>query len=257
MRSFSKYLWIGLLFAGSALHGLTLHAQTANDIAAEGDQLVKNLKEEDAYQKYKDALVIQPDNLHALIQCSYVASRIGSRQTDKNKAKDFFTEAQDLAGRALKVDSTSSDACLMMGIAEGRLAQTEGGKKKVEYGRDVKTYCDKAIRLDPKNYRAYHLLGVWNVEAAHMTGLERTTARVLYGGMPDATVKQALRCFEQCRAIYPGFILNYLDMAKAYKEDDQNEKALGALQTLVHLPVQTEDDPAIKAEGRKMLDAMQ
>ncbi|TDW97351.1 tetratricopeptide repeat protein [Dinghuibacter silviterrae] len=252
MRSFSKYLWIGLLFVGSALH-----AQTASDITAEGDQLVKSLKEEDAYKKYKDALVIQPDNLHALIQCSYMASRIGNRQADKNKAREFFTEAQDLAGRALKVDSTSSEAYLMMAIAEGRLAQTEGARKKVEYGRDVKNYCDKAIKLDPGNYRAYHLLGVWNVEAAHMTGLERTSAKVLYGGIPDATVKEGLRCFEKCRSIYPGFLLNYLDMAKAYKEDDQNEKALGALQTLVRLPVQTEDDPAIKAEGRKMLDAMQ
>lgn len=251
MRFLNKLLWIGLLSVGP----IALHAQTADDIAGEGDQLVKNLKEEDAYQKYKAALVVQPDNLHALVQCSLVASRMGNRQTDKNKARDLYTEARDLAGRALKVDSTSADACVMLAMAEGRLSQSEGAKTKVEYARDVKDYCDKAIRLDPKNYRAYYLLGVWSVQVAHMSGMQRTGAK-LYGGLPDATIKDAIRYFEKCRSVNPSFILNYLDMAKVYKEDDQNEKALAALQTLVHLPVQTEDDPAIKAEGRKMLDAM-
>lgn len=254
MRFFSKYLWIGLLFFGCGLN--SLYAQTADDMATEGDQLVKSLKEEDAYQKYKAALVVQPDNLHALIQCSYMSSRIGNRQADKNKARDYFTEAQDLAGRALKVDSNSADAYVAMAIAEGRLALGESARKKVEYGRDVKNYCDKAIKLDPKNYRAYYLLGLWNVQAARMSGVERATARVLYGGMPDASIKTALACFEKCRSVNPNFILNYLDMAKIYKDDDQTDKSIYTLQTLVKLPVQTEDDPAIKAEGRKMLDAM-
>ena len=251
--SISKYLWIAALAIGSVTRTF---AQTADDMAAEGDALVKSLKEEDAYAKYKVALVVQPDNLHALIQCSFVASRMGGRQTDKGKATTFYTEAQDLAGRALKVDSTVADAYVAMAIAEGRLAPGESAKKRVEYGRDVKNDCDKAIKLDPKNYRAWYILGMWNVQAAHMSGAERAAAKVLYGGIPDATIKTALNCFEKCRSFNPSYILNYLDMAKIYKEDDQSEKCISALEVLVKLPVQTEDDPAIKAEGRKMLDAL-
>ena len=251
--SISKYLWIAALAIGSVTRTF---AQTADDMAAEGDALVKSLKEEDAYAKYKAALVVQPDNLHALIQCSFVASRMGGRQTDKGKATTFYTEAQDLAGRALKVDSTVADAYVAMAIAEGRLAPGESAKKRVEYGRDVKNDCDKAIKLDPKNYRAWYILGMWNVQAAHMSGAERAAAKVLYGGIPDATIKTALNCFEKCRSFNPSYILNYLDMAKIYKEDDQSEKCISSLEVLVKLPVQTEDDPAIKAEGRKMLDAL-
>jgi tetratricopeptide (TPR) repeat protein len=247
---------IGLLCLSATLAGLSLHAQTADDMTKEGDLLVKNLKEEDAYQKYKQALVVQSDNLRALTQCSYVATRIGARQKDKKKAVEFYTEGQDLAGRALKTDSTSSDASLMMAMAVGKLAQTESAKKRVEYNRDVKTYCEQAIRQDPKNYRAYYLLGMWNLQAAHMSGVERAEAKVLYGGMPQATIKDAIRWFEKCRSVYPSYMLNYLDLAKTYKEDDQNEKAIAALQVLVKLPVQTEDDPGIKAEGRTILEAM-
>lgn len=251
--SISKYLLIAALALGSVT---STFAQTADDMAAEGDQLVKNLKEEDAYAKYKSALVVQPDNLHALVQCSFMASRIGGRQTDKGKATTFYTEAQDLAGRALKVDSTNADAHVALAIADFRLTPGLSAKKRAEYGRDVKNLCDKAIKLDPRNYRAWYLLGLWNIMAFHMSGAERAEAKVLYGGIPDATIKTAIACFEKCRSINPSYIINYLDLAKVYKEDDQTEKAITALETLVKLPVQTEDDPATKAEGRKMLDSL-
>jgi len=256
MRMQHSYIRILLMFLVSALGTPALHAQTADDMVKEGDQLVRNLKEEDAIQKYKDVLVIQPDNLPALIACSDLSSRIGNRQSDKNKQRDFFTQAQEYAQKALKVDSTSSDANCVMAIALGRLALTESAKKKVAYVRDIKSYCDRAIQLNRTSYRAYHVLGKWNYEVSNLNAFERAAARMLFGGLPDASVKEAIRCYEKCRSLNPNFLLNYLEMAKAYKDDDQNEKALSALQTLVHLPVQTEDDPGIKAEGRKMLDAM-
>lgn len=239
---------------------LSAAAQTADDLDTQAALQVKNLKEEDALNTYKQVLVLQPDNLAALVGAGDMSCRIGARLTpkEKEKAMAFYNSGQDYASRALKVDSTSSDAHLVMAIALAKMAQLEGGKRKVESLRDIKTYVDKAIELNRNNFRAYYVLGRWNYVAGNLSSMERASAKVFYGGaIPQASLKEAIRCYEKCRSVNPSYIANYLDLAKAYKDDDQNEKALAALTTLTHLPVQTEDDPAIKAEGKKMLDSMQ
>ncbi len=252
------YSYTRVLFLSFACFfgAVAVHAQTADDLLKQGAQLVRSLKEEDARQQYMAVLVIQPDNLEALIWCSDLSSRIGNRQTDNGKQKDLYAAAESYAEKALKVDTTSSDANLVMAIALGRVALTESAKKKVAHVRDIRNYCDRAIQLNHNNYRAWHVLGKWNYEVANLNGMERAAAKVLFGGLPDGSVKEAIRCYEKCRALNPNFLLNYLELAKAYKDDDQNEKSLATLQTLVRLPVQSEDDPGIKAEGRKTLDNM-
>ena len=85
--------------------------------------------------------------------------------------------------------------------------------------------------------------------------MERTIVKILYGGIPPASIKQSIIAFEKSRALQPGFLLNYLEMARAYKDDDQTQKAIYYLKHLLTLPNQTEDDPAIKEEARKYLAA--
>jgi hypothetical protein len=256
IRLFGLNIRLLLLTFGFFMGALSLSAQTVDDLNKQADDLVHNLKEEEALQKYKDVLALQSDNLHALVSCSDMAARIGNRQQEKGRQKEYFAAAQSYAALALKADSNSSDANCMMAIALGRIAQTESGKKKVALARDVKTCCDKAIRLDKTNFRAWHVLGEWDYEISHLSGGEKAAAKVLFGGLSDATIKDAIHSYEMCRTLNRSFILNYLTLAKAYKEDDQNENALSTLQTLVRLPVQAQDDPSIKEEGRKMLDAL-
>jgi hypothetical protein len=45
-------------------------------------------------------------------------------------------------------------------------------------------------------------------------------------------------------------------MAKAYKQNDNKEKARNYLNYMLTLPNQTEDDTAIKAQGRKLLQEL-
>jgi len=232
-------------------------AQTADDLNQEGTLLVRNLKEDSALTVYQSVLVIQPDNLTALVACSDLSGRIGARMTDKQKARqlELYEAAQDYAAKALKVDTGSSDANCAMALALTDLSQVEREKKRAGDLRDVRTYCDIAIRQNPRNFRAWYVLGKWYYTVVHLGGMEKAGLKVLYGGLPDATIKDAIVCFEKSRSLNRGFIRAYLDLAKAYKDDDQGEKSIAVLQALVRLPVVTEDDPALKAEGRQLLDA--
>ena len=140
-----------------------------------------------------------------------------------------------------------------MAIALGRSSFNKGGKEKIETAKEIKRYVDLAIKNDPRNFKAWHVLGRWNYELSTLNMIERTAAKILYGTLPAASLKDAIIAFEKSNSITGGFILNYFELAKAYNKDDQTNKAIITLNKMMLLPNHTEDDVSIKADGRKLL----
>jgi len=66
-------------------------------------------------------------------------------------------------------------------------------------------------------------------------------------------LQDAITFFEKSRALNPGFVLNYLELSKAYYRIDQKKKAKELLGSMLQLPDLTIDDPHIKEEGRSLL----
>ncbi|RFS20578.1 hypothetical protein DVR12_18625 [Chitinophaga silvatica] len=239
------------------LGGLSLQAQSVNEMVEEAKQLEKQMKETDALQKDKDILKIQPTELDALNQASQLSSRIGNRQKDKADKISYFNQAKSYAQEALKVDPNSAQSNLSMAIAMGRIALISGAKDKVAASKDVKKYAELAIKQDPNLAQGYHVLGKWNYEVANLNAFERGAAKMLFGGLPDGSLQNAIANYEKCRQLDPGFILNYYELAKAYKENDQQDKAIDVLKKALTLRNITQDDASIKADCKKMLDDLQ
>lgn len=55
----------------------------------------------------------------------------------------------------------------------------------------------------------------------------------------------------------PWMLVNYLDLANAYIKDHKTDKAIEVLNKMVKMPPRTGDDESLKAEGRKLLAALQ
>ncbi|MGC4103507.1 hypothetical protein [Ferruginibacter sp.] len=87
--------------------------------------------------------------------------------------------------------------------------------------------------------------------------IERAAVKVFYGGFPPSSLKDGIAAFEKAKALTPGFILNYLELAKAYHRNNQDDKAIALLNEMMKLPNHTEDDPTIKETGKKLLAAWQ
>lgn len=228
----------------------------AQDIVAltnSGDRLELIMDENGALNKFKEVLKIQPANIYALNKCSELCSRIGKRQTNKKIVNDFYEAAKTYAGIALKVDPRNSEANCVMAIALGRSSLNKGGKEKIATAKEIKKYVDIAIRNDPQNFKAWHVLGRWNYELSNLNILERTAAKLLYGSVPFGSVQEAILAFEKANSIAAGFILNYLELAKAYNKNDQTNKAITTINKMLLLPNHTEDDAAIKSEGKLLL----
>lgn len=230
------------------------YAQDINALIKEGNRLESVPDEKAAFHKFKEVLKLNPINIYALNKCSELCSRIGQRETVNTKLRsDYYKAAKIYAETALKVEPANSEANCVMAIALGRSSLSKSGKEKIENAKEVKKYVDAAIAGDTKNFKAWHVLGRWQYEISNLNGLERGLVKLLYGGLPPATLKQSIFAFEKARALRPEFILNYYEMAKAYKDNNNEAKAIAYLKLLITLPNQTEDDPTIKEWSKALL----
>ncbi|PUZ24296.1 Tetratricopeptide repeat-containing protein [Chitinophaga costaii] len=247
----------GLLFAAMLGFCLPAKAQTVEELLQQGDQLEKQMKEVDALNKYKEVLKIQSNNLTALTWASLLDSREGDRQEKKEAKSRFFEEAKAYAAQALAVGPNDPDANYAMAVAMGRIALIAGAKDKVAASKDVKQYAELAIKFRPNFGEAWYVLGKWNYEVATLNAFEKGAAKMLFGGLPDGTLANAIADFEKCRQLNPGFILNYYDLAIAYKKNDQIDKAEEILRKVPALRPIHQDDPKFKANCKKLLEDMQ
>lgn len=235
-----------------------LFAQDINILLKEASNLERVQKDNEALEKYKQVLTIDPAHLKALVRSAELSASLGGKLTDKNSKRLFYETALAYAKRAWQADSNQADAPYAMAMASGKMTDVEAENKQVvAYVKDIKQYADKALALNADHARANYTLGKWHYEMVTLSGFKKAAVKLLYGGLPPGDLDKAILYMEKCKTLDPYFVANYLDLAKAYKESRQPAKALEVLNKLVKLPTRTGDDIALKAEGAKLLASMQ
>jgi tetratricopeptide (TPR) repeat protein len=134
---------------------------------------------------------------------------------------------------------------------------TAGAKEKVAAVKEVKKYAELAIKFNPNYAKAYHVLGKWNYEVANLNTFEKAAAKMLFGGLPEGTLGTAISNYEKCRKLDPSIVLNYLELARAYKENEEQDKAIETLKKAVSLRSVYQDDADIKSQCKKMLEGLE
>jgi len=227
-------------------------AQDITALQKEAERL-EPTNEERAFLKYQEILKLQPGNIAALCKSSELCSSIGRRQPAKEQKLDYFKAAQKFANKALRINPNSSEANFVMSIAMGRMALVLGGKEKIVAVDQIKKYAELSIKCDPNNYKPYHVLGRWHYEVSDLSGFERAFAKVFYGGVPPASLKEAIYNYEKCRSLVPDLKVNYLELAKCYRRNDEKQKALDFLNKAITMPDKIQDDTRVKEEAKELL----
>lgn len=244
-----------ILFAFSCI-AITTLGQDVALLMKQAASLEKSFRDEEAMRKYLEVLRHDPDNIDALCKTSELYNVVGKRQTGKEQQRVYYKKGEHYARAALKINPNHAEANFAMAISMGRLALISSGDEKIKAVKEIRSYADKCIRLDAQNYKGYHVLGKWHYEVSDLNALERWLVKVSYGGLPQASLNEAIKNYEKSKQLNPGFLLNYLELAKAYKRNGEPGKARSLLQQMQKLPVQTSDDPKIKSLGRKMLSEL-
>lgn len=216
-------------------------------------RLESAFREEDALVKYQEIVKLQPHNVFALCHCSDLSCRIGNRQDSRDKKIGYFKAGHDYADVAWHLDSTNSEANVVMAFSIGRMILLESGREKVAGAGAIKRYAGDAIRYDPGNYKAWHILGRWHYEISGLNFIERMLAKWFYGALPDASLQESIHDYEKSMSLRPDFMLNYLELAKACHRDGQNARAIQLLRRLDSLKDGMYDDRQVRREGRQLL----
>ena len=141
-----------------------------------------------------------------------------------------------------------------LSAAYGNLALFKGGKSKVKIGRDVEQYAKKAIELDSTYAPAYVALGLFYREVSDLNWVQRSFAKVLFGGVPKGSKEDAVAMLERAIALDPNFSLAHFELAITLEKMGRKEEAIPHLRKVIELPPATTQDVRNKEIARELLE---
>ena len=219
---------------------------------AKGDSARDIFDQQEALKNYQLAYQIDSTNCEALWKISRAHVDIGE-ESDKKLQKENYYTAEKFARKAVAQCPDNADAHLTLAIAVGRVALLEGGKKKVELSKEVKAEAEKALELNPDKDIEHHVLARWHREVANLSGFLKVFAKILYGGLPPASVDKAVEHFEKAVVLNPGFVNHHLELGITFQEMKEWQKAKEQYELVQQLPEKESDDKRHKEDATERL----
>lgn len=209
-----------------------------------------------AVEAYRAARKADPQNYEATWRMARAINDQGILMKRSAEQKALYLEAQSLAQEAVKLDPKGSKGYLFLSIAEGNVGLFEGGKKKVELGKDVKVQAEKAIELNPKEDLAYHVLGIWNREMATLNAFLRTFAEWFYGKFPPASLDASVENFKKAIEINDTAIAHHTELGVTYVTMKKWTEAKGEFEKALALPKQYPADGNYQRQAQEELEKL-
>ncbi len=209
-----------------------------------------------ALEHYLKVLEQDPENYQGLWKAARAYADVGKpfEQKDKDRALTYYLAADSLARRAVALYPDSADTHFILALCIGRVALFQGGKTKIRLSKEVKKEAERAIELNPRHDGAYHILGRWNFNIATLGWFLRAAAKVIYGGVPPgATLENAAKMYEKAIEFAPEKPVHRLEYGRTLIELGRKKEAREQLEKCLELPQVQWDDPAHKAEAKKLL----
>ena len=171
---------------------------------------------------------------------------------EKEKQLEYYQKAFDYADKAVNAKPDSTIGYVRRAIANGRVALFKGVWSAIDFVKQVKADCEKAIALDPNNAAAYYILGRTHAKLCEKPKMIRWPL-----GLGWANMEESLKYYDKSISLRPTFILYRLDAARAYNEEDNTAKAKELLISISVLPKQDEDDEQYKKEAKELLEQLE
>ncbi len=241
-------LWIFVLCA-------SLAGQDADSVMMmQADELYAKFDNAGALEIYKKIVDMDSLNYEANWKASRTFVDIGETLEDDERA-NYYKQGEIYARRAIRADSTGSKGHLQLSIALGRVALDAGAKERIRMSKEIKKEADLAIKYNPNDDIAYHVLGRWNRKIANLSWLEETFANMFLGGVPEeASDENAVKCFQKAIGIKPGHINHHLELGITYEMMGMDTEAAAAFQKCIDLPETHFKDKEYKVTAKELLE---
>jgi tetratricopeptide (TPR) repeat protein len=171
--------------------------------------------------------------------------------------KDLVAHALTCAQHAVDDNPKNATAHASLAVCYAKSCNYADVKTKLSYSKIFKSEAEKALALDPRQDVAYYLLGRWNYGMAKVGFFSRAYVKMVYGGLPQASLQEAINNFKKACDLAPNHILNHAGLAMAYEAIGEKKLEMAELQKCCSLkPLSPEDKEAFQ-DAQKKLAALQ
>lgn len=231
-------------------------AESLPSLVAKGDDADHSFNPAKALDCYLPAEKMDPDNVSLLLKISRQYRHLMTDTANQAKKLEYGRMALAYDSRVSKLAPGNSDAQLSQAITYGKLMPYLGKKEQVAASPVVKAAADRALKLNPGNDTAWHVLGRWNQALANVSGIKRTMGGMLYGKLPTGSYEESVKCFGHAIAIDSNRPRHYIELGHTYALAGQPENARKYLKKGLSLPSKEKDDPEIKELGKETLASL-
>lgn len=230
-------------------------AQSVQSLIGEADHFsTVTFENQKSLDKLLEAQKIDQNNYEILwrISRSYVdigEHLPGKTDAEKEKQLEYYQKSLDYAERAIKANPNGADGYVRRAIANGRVALFKGVWSAIDFVKQTKADCEKAISLDPNHAAAYYVLGRTNAKLCEKPKMIRWPLGLGWANMDDA-----INYYEKAISLRPDFVMYRLDAARAYVEEDEYAKAKEQLNKIPTIAKADEDDDQFKKEAKELLE---
>ncbi len=235
------------------LSAATSHAQTVAELTARGDISDLKFKPAEALKSYLPAEKAEPQNVGLLIRIARQYRHLMSDAATQGEKLKLGHIALGYGLRAAALGPHDAEAQLSPAITYGKMLPFESKKEQVDATPRIKAAVDKALKIDPRNDSAWHVLGRWHQGLANVTGLKRALGDIIYGSLPKSTNAQAITCFDKAIAINPHRLRHFIELGRTYAQMGDAATARRFIEKGMAMPNTEKDDPEIKVRGREAL----
>ena len=191
--------------------------------------------------------------MRALVRIARQYRHLMTDATTREKKLQLGTLALDYSRRVALLAPNDSEAQLATAITYGKMLPLQGSKEQVEASGRIKDSADKALKIDPRNDTAWHILGRWHRAVADVGAFKHAFGSLIYGKLPSSTNEAAVACFEKAIAINPNRLMHYVELGRTYAQMGKKDDARRFINKGIAMPDVEKDDPETKQHGRETL----
>ncbi len=206
-----------------------------------------------ALELYLAADKLQPDNPVTLQKIAQQLSDLSLVVPDEAAKKAQAEKALAYAKRAVALQPDNAVNVLSLAVCHGKMGVFSDTRSKIEYSRLVKLEAERALALDPTYDWAHHVLGRWHYEVASLGGTTRFFIRLVYGGLPAASLDEAIAQLQKAVALAPARVPHHLELGFAYLAAGRKTEARASFSTGLALPSVELYDESAKERARAAL----
>lgn len=225
----------------------------ASELIQQGDVYDQKFQPIAAMEYYLAAEKLEPKNVDLLLRMARQYRHIMADEPKQPEKIRFARIGKTYAERAVALAPDDAEAHLSVAISLVKMLPLLGTKEKLEASRRVKAEVDKAIALDQKKDLAWYILGCWHQRLADIGTLQRTMAKLAYGGLPAATNEDAVKCLRRAIELNPSRLISYVELGRTYAQMGKTYEARKFIEKGLAMPNVGKDDPEIKQRGRETL----